>query len=32
MPRELNGWLLSVYADEIDGAVVWLRNDFLRFR
>jgi DNA polymerase elongation subunit (family B) len=24
MPRELDGWLLSVYADEVDGAVVWL--------
>jgi len=24
MPHELNGWLLSVHADEIDGAVIWL--------
>jgi DNA polymerase-2 len=27
MPRELKGWLLSVYADELDGAVVWLLGD-----
>jgi DNA polymerase-2 len=27
MPRELYGWLLSVYADEIDGAVVWLLGE-----
>ncbi len=27
MQRELNGWILSVYADEIDGAVVWLLGD-----
>jgi DNA polymerase-2 len=27
MQRELIGWLLSVYADEIDGAVVWLLGE-----
>jgi DNA polymerase elongation subunit (family B) len=27
MPRELDGWLLSVYADETDGAVVWLLGE-----
>ena len=27
MRRELVGWLLSVYADEIDGAVVWLLGE-----
>jgi len=33
MPHELNGWLLSVYADEIDGAVVWLLGkDGIRYR
>ncbi len=27
MLRELKGWLLSVYPDEEDGAVVWLLGD-----
>jgi len=27
MPRELNGWLLSVYANQVDGAVVWLLDE-----
>jgi len=27
MQRELSGWLLSVYADEVDGAVIWLLGD-----
>jgi DNA polymerase-2 len=27
MQRELKGWLLSVYADEVDGAVVWLLGE-----
>lgn len=27
MQRELDGWLLSVYADEMDGAVVWLLGE-----
>jgi DNA polymerase-2 len=27
MPHRLNGWLLSVYADEVDGAVVWLLGE-----
>ena len=27
MRHELTGWLLSVYADEMDGAVVWLLGD-----
>ncbi|MBN1231317.1 MAG: hypothetical protein JXA19_05610 [Anaerolineales bacterium] len=25
--RELTGWLLSVYPDELDGAVVWLLSE-----
>ena len=33
MRHELTGWLLSVYADEIDGAVIWLlREDGKRYR
>src|SRR5512145_2194559 len=27
MQPELIGWLLSVYADEMDGAVVWLLGE-----
>jgi DNA polymerase-2 len=27
MQPELDGWLLSVYADEMDGAVVWLLGE-----
>lgn len=27
MPRDLTGWLLSVYADEVDGAVIWLLGE-----
>jgi len=27
MHHELNGWLLSIYADESDGAVVWLLGE-----
>ena len=26
-PPELKGWLLSVYPDEVDGAVVWILGD-----
>ena len=33
MRHELTGWLLSIYADEIDGAVIWfLGEDGKRFR
>lgn len=33
MLRELRGWLLSVYPDEADGAVIWLLgNDGERYR
>ena len=27
MPHRLNGWLLSVYPDEVDGAVLWLLGE-----
>jgi DNA polymerase-2 len=27
MRHELTGWLLSIYADEIDGAVIWLLGE-----
>ena len=27
LPPELKGWLLSVYPDEVDGAVVWILGD-----
>ena len=27
MHLELTGWLLSIYADESDGAVIWLLGE-----